>query len=293
MFITDTANLVTVRTHKDLIGTAYSNKVAIIREDAITSVSEVSNLVNCMEWNEDGFLGIGGEDGSISVMNATGQLVTYSKGTTRGHQGAVLACDWDVTGRLLVTGGLDECLCLWEPLASAGPISTVPAHSDPILSVSFNKDGYLLASASVDGLIRIWDVRSSLQRCLATIIDDDNPVVSSVQWSPNGQMLLTASMDNAVRLWDVESKRCARVYKGVRFGRIGRARFMRHPTAGYTVLAGGENGLWGWNPQTKTAVVKPNESPVAVIDFDTTGDIVYYISGSDGQLYSYKPIKQT
>jgi WD40 repeat protein len=34
---------------------------------------------------------------------------------------------------------------------------TLPAHSDPVTAVHFNRDGSLIVSASYDGLIRIWD----------------------------------------------------------------------------------------------------------------------------------------
>ena len=36
-------------------------------------------------------------------------------------------------------------------------VQTLPAHSDPVTAVHFNRDGSLIVSASYDGLIRIWD----------------------------------------------------------------------------------------------------------------------------------------
>ena len=286
MLITETGSLVTVRAkeHSDLLATAYSNQVVVVKGNSKVVDRFVGALVNCLEWNHEGLIGVGGEDGTVKVVSSNGDSVAEGK----GHVGAVLACDWDVTGRLLVTGGLDECLCLWEPRASNNPIATIAAHSDPILSVSFNGDGYKLASASVDGLIRVWDVRASLKRCLATIIDDDNPVVSSVMWSPNDQYLVSASMDNAVRLWDYETKRCVRTYKGPKFGRIGRARLGRMGEVGYVIAAGGEDGLWAWNAQSKNVVIKPKEDveKQSVLDFEITPDQVYYVNGTDGLIHS-------
>jgi len=34
-------------------------------------------------------------------------------------------------------------------------MKTLPAHSDPVSSVNFNRDGTLIVSSSYDGLIRI------------------------------------------------------------------------------------------------------------------------------------------
>ena len=64
-------------------------------------------------------------------------------------------------------------------------LKTLPAHSDPVSAVHFNRDGSLIVSSSYDGLCRIWDTASG--QCLKTLIDDDNPPVSFVKFSPNGE----------------------------------------------------------------------------------------------------------
>lgn len=42
-------------------------------------------------------------------------------------------------------------------------VQTLPAHSDPVTAVHFNRDGSLIVSASYDGLIRIWDSSDGAQ----------------------------------------------------------------------------------------------------------------------------------
>ena len=79
-------------------------------------------------------------------------------------------------------------------------LKTLPAHSDPVSAVHFNRDGTLIASSSYDGLCRIWDTSSG--QCLKTLIDDDNPPVSFVKFSPNGKYILAATLDNTLKLWD-------------------------------------------------------------------------------------------
>ena len=39
-------------------------------------------------------------------------------------------------------------------------LKTLPAHSDPVSAVHFNRDGSLIVSSSYDGLCRIWDTAS-------------------------------------------------------------------------------------------------------------------------------------
>ena len=99
-------------------------------------------------------------------------------------------------------------------------LKTLPAHSDPVSAVHFNRDGSLIVSSSYDGLCRIWDTASGelvlltfsfegyfhaivlSGQCLKTLIDDDNPPVSFVKFSPNGKYILAATLDNTLKLWD-------------------------------------------------------------------------------------------
>jgi len=88
----------------------------------------------------------------------------------------------------------------------------LPAHSDPVTAVSFNRDGTIIVSCSMDGLIRIWDASSG--QCLKTIVDDDNPICGYVGFSPNSKFLLASTQDSTVRLWDFHSSRCLKTYSG-------------------------------------------------------------------------------
>lgn len=91
-------------------------------------------------------------------------------------------------------------------------MKTLPAHSDPVSAVHFNRDGSLIVSSSYDGLCRIWDTASG--QCLKTLIDDDNPPVSFVKFSPNGKYILAATLDNTLKLWDYSKGKCLKTYTG-------------------------------------------------------------------------------
>lgn len=97
-------------------------------------------------------------------------------------------------------------------------VSTLPAHSDPVTAVSFNRDGTTVCSASHDGLIRIWDLATG--ECLKTIYAAGNPPVSSVKYAPNSKYLLAGTLDSTLRLWPVTvsgTNRCARQYRDKHF----------------------------------------------------------------------------
>lgn len=86
----------------------------------------------------------------------------------------------------------DENVRIWD-VRTGKCLRTLPAHSDPVTAVHFNRDGSLIVSSSYDGLCRIWDTASG--QCLKTLIEDDNPPVSFVKFSPNGKYILAATLD--------------------------------------------------------------------------------------------------
>lgn len=94
-------------------------------------------------------------------------------------------------------------------------MQVLPAHSDPVTAVDFNRDGTLIVSSSYDGLCRIWDSNSG--QCLKTLIDETNPPVSFVRFSPNGRFILTGTLDHKLKLWDFEKSKCVKQYEGESF----------------------------------------------------------------------------
>ncbi|OUL31314.1 hypothetical protein BV372_20345 [Nostoc sp. T09] len=72
-------------------------------------------------------------------------------------------------------------------------------HSARILSVSFSPDGQMIASASDDSTIKLWQQDGTLVKTL----QGHNLGVNSVSFSPDGQILASASTDKTVKLWRV------------------------------------------------------------------------------------------
>ncbi len=75
-------------------------------------------------------------------------------------------------------------------------------------SVVFSPNGRTLATASIDGTARLWDVATG--HPLHTLTDHTNEVIGvptngvyGVAFSPNGHTLATTSGDGTARLWDV------------------------------------------------------------------------------------------
>jgi len=65
--------------------------------------------------------------------------------------------------------------------------------------VDFNMDGRLLATASDDQTVRLWDVETG--RPHGWSLTGHTGMVQDVAFSPDGRMLATASTDGTARLW--------------------------------------------------------------------------------------------
>jgi WD40 repeat protein len=86
--------------------------------------------------------------------------------------------------------------------AALTEIAALQGHAGMVSALAFGPQGTLLASASWDGTVRLWDVGFRSER--ATLIGHADRV-TSVAVSPDGSRVASGSWDHTVRLWDAAS----------------------------------------------------------------------------------------
>ena len=85
---------------------------------------------------------------------------------------------------------------------SGRPLQTLTGHADCIYAVAFSPDGTMLATASYDKLIKLWDVATAKEvRTLRDHID----AVYALAFTPDGARLVSGAADRSVKIWDVAS----------------------------------------------------------------------------------------
>lgn len=166
--------------------------------------------VNCVAFHPIfSSLASGSEDTTIKIWDwELGEL----ERTLKGHTRAVLDCDFGGPrgATILASCSSDLTVKLWDPSDEYKNVRTLPGHDHSVSAVRFIPSGVagsptsgnLLASASRDKTIRIWDVTTGY--CVKTL-RGHLEWVRDVYPSFDGRWLISCGDDQVARLWDTNT----------------------------------------------------------------------------------------
>jgi len=113
-----------------------------------------------------------------------------------------------LNGNLLVGGGLDGSLRLWD-LRTGKARSTSCGASDPIDSVAFSPNGKLFEAVSRAGDIKICNAGMGNQ-----LREFKNDTIQKAVFSPDSRALAGISYDGSITLWDIQSGGILKTFPG-------------------------------------------------------------------------------
>ena len=130
--------------------------------------------------------------------------------TLKGHRGKVNSIDYHPSQNLLISGGADKYIMLWN-LDQNKFIYKNMGHKGQINAISFSAAGDKYATGSMDRTVKIWNLRNN--RLLLTLKKHQRGI-RDVAFSPDGRILASVSDDKKIILWDVQTGKVLKTLKG-------------------------------------------------------------------------------
>ncbi|MDX2179246.1 MAG: c-type cytochrome domain-containing protein [Bryobacteraceae bacterium] len=135
--------------------------------------------------------------------------VTFTDGSPdwTGMAEAVRAVVYSADGKTLIAAGgvpgkKGEVMVREGVREGARGGATIAGHSDSIFAAAISPDATLLATASYDKLIKLWDLASGKEiRTLKDHID----AVYALEFTPDGKRLISGAADRTVKVWNSET----------------------------------------------------------------------------------------
>lgn len=118
-----------------------------------------------------------------------------------GHENQVLSIDISQDSTILVSGGKDSTIVIWD-LVNNKILSSLSNQKGIITSVQISPDGNYLVSGGTDNNAYLYDLEKSE---VIQVFSDHTDDITSVKFSPDGKLIATASGDKIINIYEVKS----------------------------------------------------------------------------------------
>ena len=164
-----------------------SNNFIQLHNDTITDISFSINSSKFVTSSDD----------------KTAKIVDFISGKNElifKHRSDVKSCEWNPYRNIVVSGGKDQLVELWDPNSGMN-IRTLHLHNNSINRIRFNQNGNWILSGSKDHLVKVTDIRMMKE---LQVFKGHDSEVNTLRWHPvHENIFCSAGADRKIIYWKV------------------------------------------------------------------------------------------
>jgi len=181
--------------------TITTNKLKVISAQSLW-------VTSCAISPSGNIVASGGLDNVCAVFNLRGEIPIRVSRELNGHSGFI-SCIRFASEKSVLTSSGDKTCVLWDA-ETGSRIKRFIEHTKDVMSISIHPtDKNVFVSGGLDGLAKVWDVRTEKSVQQFEEIRD----INAIQFFPNGHCFGTASEDSCCRLYDLRADRELMIYQ--------------------------------------------------------------------------------
>ena len=148
-------------------------------------------------------------------------------------------------------------------------IYTLSRHQSTINQIKYSPDGKILASASADRTIKLWNTENGK---LITTIKELQAAINSISFSSDNQFLVLGNEDNTVKVWDIRQEKVVATLKD---HTDSIETVLVSPNNKYIVSAGHDKTIKVWNFEGKLLQsIDAHNLAITDLEFTSNGKIL-------------------
>lgn len=165
-----------------------SKQIIQLHNDTITDISFSINSSKFVTSSDDKTSKI------VDFISCKNELIF------KEHLSDVKSCDWNPYRNVIVSGGKDQLVEIWDP-SSGEVIGTLHLHKNSINRLRFNQNGNLFLSGSKDHTVKVSDIRMMKE---LQVFKGHDSEVNTLAWHPiHEDIFCSAGVDQKIIYWKV------------------------------------------------------------------------------------------